>query len=111
MNQTELQIFLTDFVKDQESILVSKGKSYSGAADANADRLANFKRVGARLGLSPLIVWAVYMLKHVDSICTFCATGHESEGFRSRALDLSNYSLLGAALVEESGGNACRSDK
>lgn len=101
MNQAELTKFVDDFTSAQKAILRSKGASYSGATDAEADRLANFKRVAAAMGVQPIQCWLCYFLKHVDSVSTFARTGHESEGFYSRALDIANYALLGAALVQE----------
>jgi hypothetical protein len=98
----ELGKFFASFTNEQAQIMTDKGTSYSGVKDGEKkDRLANFKRIAADMDLTPMQVWLVYFLKHVDSVKTFVRTGHESEGFRSRALDIANYAILGAALVSE----------
>lgn len=101
MNQAALERVLADFEKEMESILVSKGPSYSGAVDGTADRLANFKRCGVAIGTTPVQALWLYALKHVDSISTWVRTGHESEPIRGRLLDLANYCVLFAALLVE----------
>lgn len=102
MTPAELGQFFMNFTDEQAQIMTDKGESYSGVkAGEEKDRLSNFKRIAEDMELSPLQVWLVYFLKHVDSVKTFVKTGHESEGFRSRALDLANYAILGAALVKE----------
>lgn len=101
MDQAALKEFSAAFFAEQQEILGMKGASYSGATTAQGDRLANFKRTAAALGLRPLQAWAIFFLKHVDSITTYVKTGHESETPRGRLLDAANYALLGAALIEE----------
>jgi hypothetical protein len=103
MTVNELGKFVAEFQAKQLDIMAMKGQSYSGAMDGDdgADRLANFKRVGKQMGVSAMTCWLCYFLKHVDSVATFIRTGHESEGFESRALDLANYAILGAALLKE----------
>ncbi len=98
MNQADLTKLVQEFQAEQRKIILEKGTSYSGATDGQMDRLANFKRVAAQMGVAPLQCWLCYFLKHVDSVCTYVRTGHESEGLRSRALDLANYAMLGVAL-------------
>lgn len=103
MTPNKLQEFTRGFQDEQRLLLDQKGLSYSGAAAQGevGDRLANFKRVAAAMGVRPLQCWLCYFLKHVDSISTFVRTGFESEGFRGRAVDVANYAILGAALVQE----------
>ena len=102
MNSAELEVFTNGFVDDMIAILKDKGPAYSGATNGQRDRLANFKRTAERLHMSPLLVWAVFVLKHFDSVCTYATDGVETtESIRGRFLDISNYALLGAALVEE----------
>jgi len=110
MTPNQLQEFTRGFQDEQRLLLDQKGLSYSGAAAQGdvGDRLANFKRVAAAMGVRPLQAWLCYFLKHVDSISTFVRTGFESEGFRSRAVDVANYAILGAALVQEAEGEALK---
>ncbi|MHC4175909.1 MAG: hypothetical protein ACYSWU_00270 [Planctomycetota bacterium] len=88
------------FFGDMRSLLDTKGVDYTGGK--GGDRLGNFKRVAEALGVSPMVVWGVYYMKHVEAVSTFVKTGHAaSEPIYGRMLDLANYALLGAALFKE----------
>lgn len=50
----------------------TKGLKYT---EATGDRLANFKREAADLGLTPIQVWAVYFGKHLSAVKHFIKTG------------------------------------
>lgn len=98
MTPQELDAFTIEFMEKQKALLLSKGNDYAG----NNDRLSNFKRVGANIGQDALVAWAVYFLKHVDSILTFVRERKlASEPIEGRLLDAGNYCVLGAALVKE----------
>lgn len=85
-------------VAEMQNIFATKGLDYAG----EADRLANFKRIAAKLGISPLQVWGVYFLKHVDAIETFIRTGVlKGEPFKSKIQDVFVYAPLGLGLVDE----------
>ena len=72
----------------QDGILKVKGHDYSG----EVDRVANFKRVGGNLGITPATALAVYMHKHWDSIMTFVREGKvQSEPIVGRLDDMHNY--------------------
>jgi hypothetical protein len=76
-----------------------KGKDYSDGFD----RLSNFKKIASQLGLDPIQVWAVYFLKHIDSISTFVRTNAlHSEPIEERFCDALNYLYLGYAIHKES---------
>ena len=45
----------------------TKGLEYAGSDD----QLANFRRLGGRLGMPPEAVLFVYLSKHMDSITTY----------------------------------------
>lgn len=83
-----------------------KGGEYSG----REDRLANFRRNGAALGLPMETVWAVYAAKHWDAIMQFIAdlqAGEDrptAEPIEGRVLDLITYLTLFLAMLEERGG-------
>lgn len=66
------------------------------------DALANFKRVGESLNLSPEKVLMVYTLKHIDGICSY-VEGFKSqrEDVRGRIKDVIVYMCLLRGLVEE----------
>lgn len=98
MDLDTFRAFADKFLSEQSSILESKGNDYAD----RGDRLINFKRIGERLGVGPMAVWATYFMKHVDAILTFVRDGEvASEPIRGRFLDVANYALLGAALAEE----------
>lgn len=97
MTNEEFQLFADKFTADILALLKAKGTSYAGPTD----RLGNFKRVAEALGVTPRVAVMTYLTKHFDSLCTYVRTGYESEGARSRCLDLANYCLLLAALDSE----------
>lgn len=80
-----------------------KGGEYAG----DYDRLANFRRNAAALGLSMEQVWAVYAAKHWDAVQTYVkdiATGTDRvrlEGLEGRADDLIVYLILFKAILQE----------
>jgi hypothetical protein len=82
-----------------------KGGEYSG----DADRLANFKRNAAALGLDPLQVWAVYAAKHWDSLMTYLqdiqtnTMRPRTESIEGRADDLLVYLMLFKGLLHDGG--------
>jgi hypothetical protein len=86
----------------QDRLRDTKGQEY---IRHEADQVANFKRIAAGLGVSPLLVWAVYAHKHWDAIISFLNTGTEgSEPITGRLDDLINYlHLLEALLVDVRG--------
>lgn len=77
----------------------SKGVEYAGSVD----QLANFKRQGKALGVSPEFVLMVYLSKHIDSIRVYCRDKGKmlSEPIEGRIIDAILYLCLLLALVEE----------
>ena len=96
---------LTETIAEIESLSLKKGGEYAG----DDDRLANFRRNGAALGLPMETVWAVYAGKHWDAIQQFIKdqrNGKERERLEpiaGRVDDLLVYLLLFKAMLEESG--------
>lgn len=95
---------LFELTVDQlRELTVLKGGEYA----PGGDRLENFKKNAAALGLEPEVVWAVYAGKHWDAVQTYVrdlATGKErkrSEPIAGRFHDLMVYLLLGLALLED----------
>lgn len=82
-----------------------KGGEYAG----DHDRLANFRRNGARLNLPMEIIWAVYAGKHWDAITQYCADVHAGtnrprmESLGGRCDDLIVYLILFKAMLIERG--------
>ncbi len=80
-------------------ILEKKGHDYTLGSN---DALGNFKLIASRTGLTPLQVFSVYFLKHVDSILTYVKNGElKSETIESRIQDAINYLLLLHGLIKE----------
>jgi hypothetical protein len=85
----------------------NKGREYAGAD--NPDRLANFKRIGERLGLPPEKVAQVYLMKHTDAVETFITDllldrnpqFTASEPIEGRFVDVITYFTLLFGLVTE----------
>ncbi len=95
-----------DDIWDQlNKIASSKGREYAGTAD----RLANFKRLGARFDVPPELICMIYGTKHIDSLDTIIKdimkTGElpakPSEPIQSRIEDATLYMVLLGALLKE----------
>jgi hypothetical protein len=71
-------------IDEMQRIMLTKGAEYSG----DNDRLANFKRNAAALGLDPLQIWAVYAAKHWDAVMQFVKdTGAGKERERGEPIE------------------------
>lgn len=82
-------------VADVQTIFATKGLDYAG----DTDRLANFRRIGLRLGMSPKTVCLVYMMKHLDALITDASTGKiKGEPVSDKLRDIVAYSMLYAGL-------------
>lgn len=87
----------------------TKGKEYSGAIDGKDDRLANFKRLAVKLGVTPETVCLIYGTKHLDAIDTCVKTLQRtgeisvalSEPIEGRFHDAVLYLILLSALISE----------
>jgi len=79
-------------------ILNTKGMAYSGGED----KLGNFKRGEILSGVSPIIVWFIYFLKHFDALSSYIKEEYkDSEPINGRIIDMINYLFLLYALLEE----------
>lgn len=84
-------------VQDEYAVWSVKGAEYRNGGD----RLANFNGVAARVGVTPLQVWAAHVDKHYAAVMEYIRTGREgAEGIESRLVDLGNYARLGRLLVQ-----------
>ena len=78
-------------VAEIQNIFATKGRDYAG----DEDRLANFKRIATRLGVSPIKVAGVYLYKHLDALDTWLLTGKlYGEPIESKFIDIIAYILL-----------------
>jgi len=100
MTKEKLKNVIEELESMANELLDSKGKDYTNGSE---DVLINFKRNADRLNTSPLIIWAVYLNKHIDAINSYCGspTDSTSEAIESRFVDALNYIKLGYALVDE----------
>ena len=71
-------------------------------ARKSKNAFANFERVGDNLGIDKKEVLLVYLLKHIDGICSY-VKGHKSqrEDVRGRITDVIVYLCLLWGMVEE----------
>lgn len=108
MDNATFEAITGRFIEQCMQIQKTKGDEYSG----NEDRLANFKRYSASLGLNPTTVLMIYMGKHWDSIMSFIKNLEKtkdlatlektlSEPIDGRLQDLVNYALLLNGLIHE----------
>lgn len=98
MTRDEFDQLLDDLFEQVRKINDSKGLEYATHDDA----LANFRRRGAELGLSPLQVWGIFYGKHHDAILSYLRRGGTlSEPIEGRIHDAILYLALLAGLVAE----------
>jgi len=89
MYKDDFYALVKNMQEEEQDILFRKGQDYQCGSN---DVLANFRRIAERLSLSPLEVWAVYFLKHIDAILTFVRQGTvASEDIKGRFNDARNY--------------------
>ena len=99
MNSNEFNELVGIARARQDDLLLKKGADYTRH---DVDRLSNFKRNAASVGLTPLQIWAVYFNKHIDAIMAYVKTGKtESEAITGRIDDSINYLYLLEGLIKE----------
>jgi hypothetical protein len=102
-SNAKFDTLLSETFKKTMKLVELKGGEYAG----DVDRLANFRRNAAALGLPMEAVWAVYAGKHWDAIQQYCQdkiTGKQRErmeGIEGRLDDLIVYCILMKAIVDE----------
>ena len=95
MTNDELVTMAADFFEECLDTLKNKGRDYSGKDNA----LHNFQDAAKSIGLPTKQIWYVYAYKHWCAIISWVKTGKlESEAFKSRIMDLINYSLIAYAI-------------
>jgi hypothetical protein len=112
MTNEEFDKHVGSFFDFIASIGKTKGREYSGAIDGKDDRLANFKRLAVKLGVTPETVCLIYGTKHLDAIDTFVKTLQKtgkipvqlSEPIEGRFHDAVLYLILLSAIVAERAG-------
>lgn len=99
MNNERFSEKSKQMMKECFELLTNKGQDYT---NGDVDVLRNFKKTAVNVGLTPLQVWSVYFMKHIDAIQTYIQKGElKSEPIESRIQDAINYLLLFNALIED----------
>jgi hypothetical protein len=93
-----MEKLINQIFKEIQMVRAAGQKEY---ARKNNNAFANFERVGKNLDLSREDVLLVYLLKHIDGICSF-VKGHKSqrEDVRGRITDAIVYLCLLWGMVE-----------
>lgn len=93
-----------DMVTYEQGISDAKRPGYT---QGDIDVLQNFKSIAKRLGISPMQVWGVYSLKHLDAIMSYAKDPNlpQAEDLKGRFADARNYLMLGYALLTETKGS------
>ena len=98
MTYEDFDKLLDKMIVEEKAIGNTKGVEYT----QGKDRLDNFKRLSAEMGISPEMVLWVYLKKHMDSIAWWIKTGGVlSETIEERIKDARVYLSLLRGLVEE----------
>lgn len=100
MNHKQRKEFIEGEFAKMLEITQSKGVEY---ANSDEDANANFKEIGAKMGIDPKIVLWIYATKHFQAITSYVKKGHviSNEGIEGRVHDLALYCLLLLSLIEE----------
>ena len=95
MRSEKYKEFRENFIKKTFDLSDAKRIEYT-EGNQDADVHTNFRRIGEELGLSPLKIIAVYLLKHIKSLLTFFKLGKtfSNESIESRVSDIVNYLIL-----------------
>jgi hypothetical protein len=104
MTNKELQALLSGQFDRLQQLSSTKGKEY---ARDDSDTLANFKRLGVSLDMSPEAILFVYLAKHMDAITHYIAKRGwdrpqgESEPITGRIDDAVLYLILLKGLLRD----------
>ena len=100
MNHKDRKEFIEGEFQKMLAITQSKGIEYANSDD---DANANFKEIGAKLGIDPKTVLWIYATKHFQAITSFVKKGQvfSNEPIDGRVHDLALYCLLLLSLIKE----------
>jgi hypothetical protein len=86
----------------EHDIMSCKGMEYT-QGDLAKDRLSNFYRLGAELGIDPKIILWIYLKKHLDSIVCYIKQNKEysDETIEGRIHDARNYLVLLNGIIKQ----------
>lgn len=98
MNGSDFLRLIDSTAERLQRLTATKGAEYANSEN----QLANFKRLGQRLGLKPEAVILVYLTKHLDAIDSYVRTGQvHSEPIEGRIDDAILYLILLKASIHE----------
>ncbi len=99
MNAKKFQLMREEFLSRSLKLSDDKRIEYTeGHHESNV--LWNFESIGKTLGLSPMQVLSVYLIKHTSSLFNYFKDGREySESIEGRIMDIINYLLLLVAMI------------
>jgi len=99
MHQKEMKILMEEIFKKIQRTREEGQKEY---ARQQNNAFANFERIGDNLDISKEEVLLVYLLKHIDGICSY-VKGHRSqrENVRGRITDVIVYLCLLWGMIEQ----------
>lgn len=99
MTMADYERHVGDFLHEMCAVTTAKNQDYS-AGQINA--LASYYELANAAGVTPFQAWTVLMMKHITAIMRYSKVGSvASESIRGRFIDLANYAMMGAALVED----------
>ena len=99
MNSKEYQFMREDFLKKTLKLSDDKRIEYT-EGHHNSNVLWNFENIAKTLGLSPMKVLSVYLMKHTSSLFNYFKDGKEySESIEGRIMDIINYLLLLVCMI------------
>ena len=99
MTQKKMEKLINRIFNEIQTVRAEGQKEY---ARKESNAFANFERVGKNLDISREEVLLVYLLKHIDGICSF-VKGHKSqrEDVRGRLTDAIVYLCLLWGMINE----------
>ena len=100
MNHQTFKTVIDQTFERMYNLTASKGVEYSNSDD----QLANFKRLGRELGLTPEAINLVFLTKHIDSIKHYVRNNGEqllSEPIQGRIDDAILYLILLKSIIIE----------
>jgi hypothetical protein len=99
MNAKQYQIMREEFLSETLKLSDNKRIEYT-EGNHKSNVLWNFENIAKTLGLSPMKVLSVYLLKHTSSIFNYFKDGKEySESIEGRIMDIINYLLLLVCMI------------
>lgn len=99
MTMDEYAQHVNGFLAEMRAVTEAKNPDYSAGSN---DAMAHYHDAAVEVGVTPLQVWLVLLTKHLQAIRRYARTGTvSSEAIRGRFVDVANYAMLGAALVED----------